>query len=230
MEIKKLTWDTQFFNKEIGEVFLEKPFEFSDITTKNFELIVVKQLQSFEVNISGFEETFKETKVIFLKENLTTNGNDFSDIKDTDSEEKDLDFFKLLAYESGKHSRFLLDEKFGEANFKKLYDEWVINSNNKKFAVKTFYIEEGNKAIGFVTLQTYDEVGKIGLIATHPKHQGKGLGRKLLEFAENFCVENKITSLEIPTQKENTNACKFYEKMGYIVNEELILKHFWKNF
>ena len=228
MEIKKLTWDTQFFNKEIGELFLEKAVGFLDIMTQNFELIVVKQLQDFEVGINGFEETFKETKVIFLKENLTINDNDFFEIKDTDSEEKDLDFFKYLAYESGKHSRFLLDKKFGEIKFKKFYDEWVINSNNKKKTKKTFYIEEENKAIGFVTLQQKENEGKIGLIAINPAFQGKGFGKKLLQFTGNYCVKNDITSLEIPTQKENRQACNFYEKMGYKIKKQELIKHFWK--
>lgn len=228
MEIKKLIWDTQFFNKEIGEILLEKPIDFSEITTRNFELIVVKQKDDFKVEINHFEEEFKETKMMFIKENLNANNKDFSDIKDTDSEEQNLDFFKYLAYQSGKYSRFLLDKKFGEAQFKKLYEEWVINSNNKKFAIKTFYIEKENKAVGFVTLQQKEKEGKIGLIAISPEFQGNGFGKKLLQFTENYCLKNNITSLEIPTQKENLQACHFYEKMAYKIEKQEVIKHFWK--
>jgi hypothetical protein len=42
------------------------------------------------------------------------------------------------------------------------------------------------EAIGFVTVQKYDTLGKIGLIATHPDFQGKGFGKKLLKAAQNY--------------------------------------------
>ena len=228
MEINKLNWDTEFFECEIGEVFLENSSEFSFTNAKNFDLIVVKQSEEFEIKIVGFKESFKETKINFIKSELSKNNINFPEIKDTDFSEKPMQFFQNLTYESGKYSRFLLDGKFGEAKFKNLYDEWIINSNNKKFAIKTFYLENKENATGFVTLQRKKSEGKIGLIAINPMFQGQGLGRKLLEYVENYCLENHITSLEIPTQKENREACKFYQKLGYQTKNQEIVKHFWK--
>lgn len=228
MKINRLSWDSDFFGKEIGEITLsandEQVFE-----TENFDLIVVKQQEPFPVSIPNYKQIFEETKVIFEKE-LTENTVDLPEIKDTDASPKDWEFFKELAYESGKHSRFLLDENFGRENFEKLYDEWVINSLNKKFAVKTFYIEENNVAVGFATIQKAGNIGKIGLIATSPKYQGKGFGKKLLQYAENYCLNNGMKIMEIPTQKENLQACAFYIKLGYHIKNELIIKHLWKEF
>jgi dTDP-4-amino-4,6-dideoxy-D-galactose acyltransferase len=226
MNINFLQWDSDFFNKKIGDITVEKEEIVSD--TEDYDLIVLKQLSDFEIDITGFTLSFEETKVNFIKKLDDKSLQDYETIKDTDDSEKDADFFKELAYESGKKSRFLLDEKFGEAKFGELYDRWVINSLNKKFALKTFYTEEDGKAIGFVTLQKYNELGKIGLIATHPDFQGKGFGKKLLQKAENFCLKNGITHLEIPTQKENIQACSFYKKQGYDVKDEIIIKHYWR--
>lgn len=226
MKIKKLNWDSDFFERIIGEVF----FLDSNIAIENldFDLIVSKQNKSFDVEIPGFEKTFEETKVIFEKTLSPINQNNDLEIKDTDQEQRTSDFFKTLAYESGKNSRFLLDQNFGVEKFKKLYDEWVANSLNKKFAIKTFYIEAGNTPVAFVTVQKAELIGKIGLIATNPAFQGKGYGKKILIFAEDFCYQNGMKTMEIPTQKQNVQACNFYEKMGYKIKEEHIIKHFWK--
>lgn len=226
--IKKLDWDSTFFSKNIAEVNLNdnQPLELYD---KSFDLIVLKQKIDSQIEIPHYLQVFKETKVIFQKELEKLNNGSYSDVKDTDTESREFSYFTYLAYESGKMSRFLLDKNFGEDQFKELYNLWVINSLNKQFAIKTFFIEEEGKAIGFVTLQQYNEIGKIGLIATHPDYQGKGIGRKLLEYAENFCVLNDIRKLEIPTQQENTGACSFYLRLGYSVQENIIIKHFWRN-
>lgn len=227
MNINHLQWDSDFFKKKIGDIHLTQTENISP--DHSYDLIVVKQSADFDYDIEGYQPTFKETKVNFIKplDGLNVLPSDI--VKDTDNDEKEINFFKELAYESGKKSRFLLDKSFGEAKFKELYDMWIINSLNKKFAVKTFFIEQENVAIGFVTVQQYDTLGKIGLIATHPDFQGKGYGKKLLETAEDFCIKNGITHLEIPTQKENIQACAFYKKQGYTIKDELIIKHYWKN-
>lgn len=226
MKINFLQWDSDFFRKKIGDITIDKE---ENINSEDYDLIVIKQPSAFDFGINGYQLSFTETKVNFVKTLNLLHHIDFGVIKDTDTDEKKADYFKSLAYESGKKSRFLLDEKFGKEKFRELYDMWVINSLNKKFALKTFYIEEDGKALGFVTLQKYDSLGKIGLIATHPNFQGQGFGKKLLNKVEDFCVKNGITHLEIPTQKENIQACSFYKKQGYTIKDELIIKHYWKN-
>ncbi|ALR31837.1 hypothetical protein ATE47_15540 [Chryseobacterium sp. IHB B 17019] len=226
MKVNYLQWDSDFFNKKIGDISIHQK---EDIETEDYDLIVVKQPSEFNIELKNALLSFQETKVNFIKTLEKPHQPDSFTIKDTDSNDKDIEFFRELAYESGKKSRFLLDQKFGEEKFKELYDMWIINSLNKKFALKTFYIEENRKAIGFVTLQKYNTLGKIGLIATHPDFQGKGFGKKLLNHVENFCIKNGIYQLEIPTQKENIQACAFYKKQGYSIKDEIIIKHYWKN-
>lgn len=203
--------------------------ERQNLDTEDFSLIIIKQPTQFDIELKGYTLSFQETKINFIKNLTDIHSSDLSLIKDTDLEARNASFFKELAYESGKKSRFLLDSRFGEEKFKQLYDIWIINSLNKKFAQKTYYIEADEKAIGFVTLQQHEKLGKIGLIATHPDFQGKGFGKKLLYHTENFCIENGITQLEIPTQKENIQACAFYKKQGYDIKDEVIIKHYWKN-
>lgn len=227
----KLEWDSKFFDKNIAEFNISADDDLKNPKLKNnpYDLLVSKEHQDSQVEIEGFVETFKETKIVFsklLNENVSENSHE---IFDTDYLPQEDEYFFQLAYESGKHSRFLLDPHFGETKFRELYKLWVINSLNKTFAIKTFYTKEDKLgATGFVTVQQSGNIAKIGLIATHPLLQGKGIGRSLLQSAENYCLENGMTTMDIPTQEQNTGACNFYQKMGYAVQERIILKHFWK--
>lgn len=229
--LTKLKWDSNFFSKNIAELHITNgdELENQEFQSNHYDLIVTKQHQDLHIETQGFEETFKETKVIFSKY-LNEIAYEIShEIFDTDCFPKEDKYFFQLAYESGKYSRFLLDPSFGETKFKELYNLWVLNSLNKTFAAKTFFtMDENLGATGFVTVQKSGKTAKIGLIATHPLLQGKGIGTCLLQRAENYCIENGIVTMDIPTQEQNVGACNFYQKMGYAVQERIILKHFWK--
>ena len=118
MKINRLSWDSEFFGREIGEVFLESRENLFFENSEEFDLIYVKLKESFPFEISGFEESFSETKTNFIKDISMLNSISFEGIKDTDEEEKSIDFFRELAYESGKQSRFLLDKNFGVTFFR----------------------------------------------------------------------------------------------------------------
>lgn len=227
MKIKKLEWDSSFFNLEIGEIEINQPNKV--ILNNLFDVIYVKQKKDFPLQIQGFSNIFQETKVIFskvIKDPPLTPTTDVIDFDETPLENVDL---YELSYLSGHYSRFLLDKKFGIDKFRELYRMWIDNSINKKFAKRIFYTKDNNIITGFVTYKEENEIGKIGLIATLPNYQGIGIGRRLLASVEQHCKENNIKILDIPTQKENINACGFYTSCRYSIKEELIIKHYWKN-
>ena len=229
MEIKKLEWDSQFFGFRVGDVFLEEDFSESKVFNSDyFSFIQFRSRNWFEIISDTHSLSYTETKIIFnkiLKESNSLEEGiiDFDDSPLTDNSLYD------LAYESGKYSRYKLDKKISEDRFKKLYQIWIENSINKSFASKIFYIKEKENILGFVTVKIKDNEAQIGLIAVAPNAQGKGLGKKLLLKTENYCFENNLKTLQIPTQLENVSACKFYEKMGYQILEKIIIKHYWKN-
>jgi len=55
----------------------------------------------------------------------------------------------------------------------------------------------------------------IHRLAVHPNYQGKGYAQKLMDFAENYAIENKYTSIRLDTFSQNTRNQKFYKKRGY---------------
>ena len=229
MEINKLEWDSQFFGFPVGDVFLENDFSESRVFNSDyFSFFQVRSRMPFDIISDTHSLSYMETKIIFykvLKESTISEENiiDFDDSPFTDTS-----LFEL-AYESGKYSRYSQDKKVSEVNFKKLYQTWIRNSINKSFADKIFYIKEKEYILGFVTVKIKNNEAQIGLIAVLPNAQGNGLGKKLLQKTENYCFENDVKTLQIPTQSENILACKFYTKMGYKISEQIIIKHYWKN-
>jgi ribosomal protein S18 acetylase RimI-like enzyme len=69
--------------------------------------------------------------------------------------------------------------------------------------------------LGFVTLKLNDKYGQIGLIAVDKSHRGKSIGKKLIFAGINLVKSKGIKNLQVPTQKSNTGACRFYLNIGF---------------
>lgn len=227
MKIKNLEWDSRFFQKKIGLIEGgEEIKSFSDIET--FELLYVKQNEDKYIEIDNFIQTYIETKVIFSKKtsqnNLAPNSFIFSAVNTIIEKEQ---IYKL-ALESGKFSRFKLDDKFEDHEFEALYKTWVDNSFSKEFANAILVYKEKNIIRGFITYKIMHGYATIGLLAVCNENQGKGIGSKLLEAVENELNNMQIKELRIPTQLQNEQACFFYTKLGYRIIVKTIIKHYWK--
>ena len=55
----------------------------------------------------------------------------------------------------------------------------------------------------------------IHRLAIHPKFQGKGFAQKLMDFAENFAIRNRYSSIRLDTFSKNKRNQKFYELRHY---------------
>lgn len=227
MGIKRLDWESDFFGFEVGEIFDETIIE----GLNKYKLVIAKQSKDKELLIKNFEKRFQETKVVFEKKLSINNFKaNLDSIIDFDNSPICSTFFYPLAFESGKQSRFKLDVNFSQKNFELLYSKWVDNSVNKNFADKIFYTKAFDEVTSFVTIKLSEKYANIGLIAVSKNTQGIGIGKILLSKVEDYCVDNNIYELRIPTQKENLLACAFYYKNGYQIIEETIIKHYWRNF
>lgn len=221
--MRRLEWDSAFFNLEVGEI--ENGDDLNKTNYSNFDLLYVKT--SEEISLSYFRLNYEENKVVFEK-HITALEDESNKIKSFSKVAYNIEEIYDLAYESGKYSRFLKDNLFGESNFKKLYKEWVDNSITKKFADDILLYFINDKVVGFVTYKKHEDYGQIGLIAVDKRHQGKGIGRQLINKVENALYQEGIKKLRIPTQLQNKEACFFYKKIGYEIIESIPIKHYWK--
>ena len=52
-------------------------------------------------------------------------------------------------------------------------------------------------------------------VAIHPSYQGKGFAQKLMDFAEQFAINNNYISIRLDTFSKNVRNQKFYEIRGF---------------
>ena len=64
--IKKLDWDSEFFNLKIGEVHIES--DNYDLEDNTYDLLYVKSEKEISINIPGFENTFTDQTLIYTKD------------------------------------------------------------------------------------------------------------------------------------------------------------------
>ena len=227
MNVKTLKWDSDFFDKNIGELFIDGESEYSDDFSA-FDLIYVKSDSDKPFVIKGFENTLIEQKLMFSKNKLNTKTKKYKAIKSLFDVEVDVEQLYKLAIESGKYSRFKLDDYLNDHEFVNLYKQWIDNSINKKIADEIWVYLENDEVHGFITCKINKNTAKVGLFGISPLKQGKGIGTKLLQTLEANLFKQGVETLNIPTQYKNKQACGFYTKLGYSIENKLFIKHYWK--
>ena len=120
-----------------------------------------------------------------------------------------------------------MDPKIPDRKFEELYTHWIDNTINKSFGLQLLLSFERQQLTGIATINKKDDMATIGLIAVDQKFQGKAIGSKLLMKAELYAFNHGFKVMQIPTQKDNTQACRFYEKYGYKIIKEEMIYHLW---
>ena len=77
--------------------------------------------------------------------------------------------------------------------------------------------ESDGKIAGCNYVELRGPIGYFGLLSVDPEHQGRGLGKILIEQAEDFCREAGCTRMQIRVLNHRTELPPFYEKLGYHV-------------
>lgn len=86
-------------------------------------------------------------------------------------------------------------------------------------------IYENNEPMGYLSFYIEDSVCHIESIGILPKYKGQGIGTELMKYLEKMCKENKKNKIVLEVRYRNTNAIKFYKKLGYV--EKRILKNYY---
>ena len=61
--------------------------------------------------------------------------------------------------------------------------------------------------------------GSVYYVSTDPEARGRGLGRQVMQFAENWLKQNGIWKLNLLVRQQNAPAIGFYESLGYADQE-----------
>jgi len=230
-----LKWDSDFFGFPVARI-TEKNINKQQLKSIIDELkqnhvslaywsVNTKDVLSDESakSLNGF---FTGEKVIYVKKLDSFKKSSLSLNKELIkySEKKpDKDLLDLIV-EGGIFSRFYVDHKIGKKQYEELHKLWMTNSvkNNTIFVKK-----DDDKIIAFVSLNEKNNRGNIDFIVVNKNYRGKGLAAMLMKNAHIWFASNGYQTVQADTQIENTNACKMYEKLGYIKETTEKIYHFW---
>ena len=67
----------------------------------------------------------------------------------------------------------------------------------------------------------------IGLVATEADYRGRGMAGDLVRASLIWAINRDHREAQVVTQAENAGACRFYEALGYRVEREDWVYHFW---
>ncbi|MFP3036526.1 MAG: dTDP-4-amino-4,6-dideoxy-D-galactose acyltransferase [Arsenophonus sp.] len=130
--------------------------------------------------------------------------------------EEDIEELKNIATTSFLHSRFCTPW-YRSVDSARLYSFWVEKAVMGTFDNVCLLIKDIKGNIhGFVTVRKSLIVkeARIGLLATINNHQRKGIGKKLVTTACQWCSWNGVEKLRISTQINNFGAIRLYSQMG----------------
>lgn len=80
-----------------------------------------------------------------------------------------------------------------------------------------FVWEEEGQVLGYITtrIDAESRIGWIPNLAVRPQHQGRGLGRKLMEHALDYLHRQGMEAVKIETLAQNAIGSLFYPSMGF---------------
>lgn len=74
----------------------------------------------------------------------------------------------------------------------------------------------GDPVVGVICLEADDDSVLVENVAVHPDAQGNGLGRRLMEFAEQHARRLALRRLRLYTNEVMTESLAVYRRLGYV--------------
>ena len=119
------------------------------------------------------------------------------------------------------------DSLFGDNNIYLMR----VNELLQKFPGGLVIVEDDGNSVGQIELQITryekNEIGYVNLFYLIPEYRGKGYGKALMAYTENYFRKNKMKKYQLRVSKTNKGAISFYEKNGFelvrMEEEETIL-------
>lgn len=70
------------------------------------------------------------------------------------------------------------------------------------------------------------QVASINKFATIPKVAGKGIGKKSMDYIEEYCRKKGVSEISLDVYDKSEHAIQFYKKRGFEVTGSKQTKHF----
>jgi ribosomal protein S18 acetylase RimI-like enzyme len=87
-----------------------------------------------------------------------------------------------------------------------------------------FVAELEGKPAGYVAVEAVADALRIDQLFVSGLHEGEGVGRQLLEYAEGFAISKGAARLEVVVEDDNRRARDFYRGRGFVPTGEDLLE------
>jgi GNAT superfamily N-acetyltransferase len=77
-------------------------------------------------------------------------------------------------------------------------------------------LEDAGQIIAAIFVSAAAGLGYFGTLSVHPGQQGRGLGRKMVEAAEEWCRARGCREMEIEIVNLRSELPPFYRRFGYL--------------
>lgn len=105
----------------------------------------------------------------------------------------------------------LARESFGERS------AWSDSQTLVALETDTVFVAElGGTPAGYVAVEREGEAVRIEQLFVSPHHEGEGVGRQLLEYAEGFAIAERAARLQVVVEGDNSRALDFYRGRGFV--------------
>jgi dTDP-4-amino-4,6-dideoxy-D-galactose acyltransferase len=137
------------------------------------------------------------------------------------------DIAALRAIAGGNHrgSRFYADPRLA-ARADELYAIWIEKSVRDPNQAVFVPVADGTPC-GYITCESRDPVGRIGLFGVGAAVRGRGLGAALIELALEWFTHEGDSIARVVTQGRNESALRTYASRGFAVARRQWWYHRW---
>ena len=87
-----------------------------------------------------------------------------------------------------------------------------------------FVAEIEGVAAGYVALEADEGTVRVDQVFVSPEHEGEGVGRQLLEYAEGYAIWRGARCLRVVVAEGDRRALAFYRGRGFVPAEDDVLE------
>ncbi|MCC8358778.1 GNAT family N-acetyltransferase [Salinimicrobium sediminilitoris] len=230
-----ISWDTDFFNFNVARLKADTLKDRKGLTL--LEEIYNEDIKlAYYVSENPLSESLKEnpfykfylvmTRIPIVKQ--LNEVNDFHrNISFYSDDYPDEDLIKL-AQLAGAQGRFGNDPNITKEQCDEIFENYIINSVNKKMATEVLVYRENERIIGFSTLKVGNGIGYAPLFAVAREYEGKGISFALMRAAESVMFSKGVTKVLSGTQNLNKKALAIYKRYGFELKEPEYVYHLWQ--
>ncbi|MGX2950618.1 dTDP-4-amino-4,6-dideoxy-D-galactose acyltransferase [Ursidibacter sp. B-7004-1] len=223
MRTERNQWESDFFGREIYQIYLDELIPTKDINIPLFhqatsgDILYQAKILSTDLAKIDFLQAqgfrFVQGEMIFQLDlaKYTKDLTAFPSCRLATAQ--DLPTLKSLVATAFPNSRFR-PPYFTQAENQRFYQQWIENAVKGEFDDLCLIAEQNGELQGAVSLRYNGEQAKIGLLAVSPEHQQQGVGKRLLHSAILQAKAQNTTQLEITTQLNNPQAIGLYQTLG----------------